>query len=46
MGESRFIDEDGGAARIAISFYAGSATEETYRLYKVILNGSEYTATP
>ena len=45
MGERRFIDEDGGA-RIAISFYAGSATEETYRLYKVILNGSEYTATP
>jgi len=45
MGESRFIDDD-ATARIAISFYAGSATEETYRLYKVILNGSEYTATP
>jgi len=39
-------DAAGGAVRIAISFFAGSATEETYRLYKVILNGSEYTATP
>ena len=39
-------DAGGGAARIAISFYAGGSDEETYRLYKVILNGSEYTATP
>lgn len=40
------FDAGGGAARIAISFYAGSASEETHRLHKVILNGFEYTATP
>tara|TARA_R100000995_G_scaffold73413_1_gene42223 strand:+ start:2386 stop:3135 length:750 start_codon:yes stop_codon:yes gene_type:complete len=39
-------DAGGGAVSIGISFFAGSASEETYRLYKVILNGSEYTATP
>tara|TARA_A100000172_G_scaffold79574_2_gene66956 strand:- start:48 stop:797 length:750 start_codon:yes stop_codon:yes gene_type:complete len=40
------FDAGGGAVRIAISFYAGSASEEIQRLYKVILNGSEYTADP
>ena len=40
------FDAGGGAARIAISFYAGSASEEIHRLHKVILNGFEYTATP
>tara|TARA_R110002020_G_scaffold133392_17_gene297698 strand:- start:876 stop:1574 length:699 start_codon:yes stop_codon:yes gene_type:complete len=39
-------DAAGGAAYVGISFYAGSASEETHRLYKVLLNGFEYTATP
>ena len=39
-------DTAGGAPWLFLGFYAGSATEETYEIEKVILTGSEYTATP
>jgi hypothetical protein len=39
-------DAGGGAVYVGFSLHAGSATEETYRIYKITITGSEYTATP
>jgi len=39
-------DTAGGAPWMYIGFYAGSTTEETYEIERVILTGYEYTASP